>query len=174
MRPGRREALILSGIGLAAAAAGLVVGPLVLQSQSGAASLLSASFTDLSGKTRKVAEWKGRVLVCNFWATWCAPCREEMPLLAAVRERFAPNGVEVLGIAIDSAAKVRQFAASLEIRYPILLAGGEALDLMRDLGNPSGGLPFTVLLDRDGAIAHRRLGLLKRPDLESALERLIR
>jgi thiol-disulfide isomerase/thioredoxin len=174
MPPGRREALILSGIGLAAAAAGLVVGPLVLQSQSGAASLLSASFTDLSGKTRKVAEWKGRVLVCNFWATWCAPCREEMPLLAAVRERFAPNGVEVLGIAIDSAAKVRQFAASLEIRYPILLAGGEALDLMRDLGNPSGGLPFTVLLDRDGAIAHRRLGLLKRPDLESALERLIR
>jgi thiol-disulfide isomerase/thioredoxin len=173
MRPGRREALILGGVGLAAALAGVVLGPMLLQSQSGAAGLLSAPFTDLAGRTRRVAEWKGRVLVCNFWATWCAPCREEIPLLSAAREKFAPNGVEILGIAIDVAAKVQEFVKSVAIGYPVLLAGGEGLDVMRDLGNPSGALPFTVILDRDGALAHRKLGLLKRPDLEAVLTRLI-
>lgn len=173
MRPGRREALVLGAVGLAAAAAGMVVGPLVLQSRSGAASLLAADFTDLSGKPRRVIEWKGRILVCNFWATWCAPCREEIPLLAATRQKFAPNGVEILGIAIDTEAKVREFTKSVPIPYPVLLAGGDALDLMRELGNASGGLPYTVILDREGAVAHRQLGLLREPELESALQRLV-
>lgn len=174
MRPGRRDALILAGVGLAAAAAGIVLGPRLLSSRDGASGLLAASFTDLSGKERRIVEWQGRVLVCNFWATWCAPCREEIPLLISTREKFSANGVEVVGIAIDTPAKVREFMDSIPIPYPVLLAGGDALDVMRSLGNATGGLPYTVILGRDGRVAHRRLGLLREPELESALERLLR
>lgn len=174
MRPGRRNALIFAAVGVGAAAAGVVVGPLVLQSRSGAADLLAASFTDLSGKTRRVIEWEGQVLVCNFWATWCAPCREEIPMLMAVRDKYGSNGVEVLGIAIDQVDKVSDFARELAIPYPILIAGAEALDLMRGLGNASGGLPYTVILGRQGTVAHRKLGLIHQAELESALAPLLR
>ncbi|MCD6042798.1 MAG: thioredoxin, partial [Burkholderiales bacterium] len=79
----RRELLVLGGTGLAAAAAGALVGVLTLQSRSGAAELLAARFEDLEGRGRRLIDWRGRALLCNFWATWCAPCREEVPLLIA-------------------------------------------------------------------------------------------
>jgi thiol-disulfide isomerase/thioredoxin len=173
MPPARREALILAATGLAAAALGAFVGPLFVQSRSGAAELLSASFTDLSGRPRRPLEWSGRVLVCNFWATWCAPCREEVPILVAVRERHAARGVEVLGIALDSEAKVREFSAAYRVSYPVLLADAGAIELMRRLGNAAGALPYTVVLDRSGAIAHRKLGPLALAELEGVLAGLI-
>lgn len=173
MPAARREALILGGVGLLAAAMGALVGPVLLQSQSGAADLLSASFTEISGKPRRLLDWSGKVLVCNFWATWCAPCREEVPMLVAAREKHAPNGVEVVGIAIDGEAKVREFSAAYGINYPLLLAGAGAIELMRKLGNTAGGLPYTVVLDRRGALAYRRLGALTRLELERVLADLV-
>jgi thiol-disulfide isomerase/thioredoxin len=174
MTPGRREALILGAVGAVAAGAGLLAGAFALQSRSGAAALLSAAFPDLSRRPRRLIEWQGRILVCNFWATWCAPCREEMPMLTEVRQNYASKGVEFVGIGIDSAAKIVQFSKNYPVSYPLLVAGPEAVELMRGLGNSGGGLPFTIVLDRSGTLAHRWLGVLSREELEGALARMLR
>ncbi len=172
----RREALILGAAGIGAAAAGFLVGPALVRLVTvGEGEILrSASFPDLAGKTRQLAEWRGKVLVCNFWATWCAPCREEIPLLIAAREKYASSRVEIVGIALDNAAKVREFSLTYKISYPILLAEADGLDLMRQMGNSSGGLPYTVVADREGALVHRKLGALKEGDLDGILGPLTR
>jgi len=170
----RREVLILGAIGAAAAVAGGLVGALALQAQSGAADLLDAPFRDLSGTGRTLRDWQGRVVVCNFWATWCAPCREEIPMLVAVQEVYAGKGAEIVGIGIDHAAKVVEFAKTYGITYPVLIAEADAIELMRRLGNALGGLPYTVVLDRVGAVAHRRLGALTRAEVEGVLKHLLR
>jgi thiol-disulfide isomerase/thioredoxin len=173
--PGRREALILGGAGLAAAAVGYLAGPVLLRlGGGGEGELGSASFLDLEGKPRRLTEWRGKVLVCNFWATWCAPCREEIPLLIAARQKYGPSGVEIVGIAIDNGAKVREFSVSFRISYPVLLAEADGLDLMRRLGNSAGGLPYTVVTGRDGTVAHRKLGALKQAELDDFLGPLVR
>jgi len=182
MKPGRRESLILGAAGLAAATAGFLAGPLALRSTgsdtSGEAggkadiALRAAVFPDLEGHARMLSEWRGRVLVCNFWATWCVPCREEIPMLIAARVKYAVSGLEIVGIAVDNPGNVRQFAASFKISYPVLLAEADGLDLMRKLGNSAGGLPYTVVADRQGGIVHRKLGALKQADLDAVLARL--
>ena len=174
MAPARREVLILGAIGAGAAVAGGLVGALALQAQSGAADLLAAPFRDLSGAKRTLREWKGRVVVCNFWATWCAPCREEIPMLVAVRGVFAAKGAEIVGIGIDQASKVEEFAKTYGITYPVLTAEARAIELMRRLGNGLGGLPYTVVLDQRGVVAHRRLGALTRVEVEEVLKGLLR
>ena len=167
----RREALILGAVGAGALAAGALVGALGIQSVSGAGKLLSASFPDLSGRMRRLSEWQGRVALFNFWATWCAPCRDEMPLLDAASAKF---GVSVVGIGIDSADKIREFVAKIGVRYETLVAGAAAIELMKGLGNSPGGLPFTLVLDRAGRIAARKLGPLEGAELEGILTPLLR
>jgi thiol-disulfide isomerase/thioredoxin len=184
MTPGRRDAVILGAAGIAAAAAGFLLGPILLQSadqrgggEGGAAAnsaLRSAKLVDLAGRSRTLSEWQGRILVCNFWATWCAPCREEIPLLIAARQRYGAKGVEIVGIAIDNAAKVSDYSASFHISYPILLAEAEGLGLMRRLGNGAGGLPYTVIANRQGDVVYRKLGAFKKGDLDAILGRLAR
>jgi len=180
MKHGRREALILGVAGLAAASAGFLVGPTLLRQVGGGAggtgkgALPTARLMDLAGRTRELSEWRDRVLICNFWATWCAPCREEIPLLVATRSKYAFAGVEVVGIAVDNPAKVRDFAASFNISYPILLAEADGLDLMRQLGNSAGGLPYTVVTNRQGSVVHRKLGAFKAADLDAILGPLAR
>jgi len=176
MAPGRREALLLGVAGIAAGAAGFLAGPALLQPGRGREGefLRSASFPDLDNNMRRLSEWDGKVLVCNFWATWCAPCREEIPLLVAARQKYGPSGTEIVGIAIDNRAKVRQFSASFNISYPILLAEAGGLDLMRELGNTGGGLPYTVITDRQGVLVHRKLGALKPAELDGLLGPLAR
>lgn len=173
MANARREALILGGVGVAAAAAGALVGVLALQARSGAADLLSAQFYDLDGRPRRIIEWRGRVVVCNFWATWCAPCREEVPLLVAAKRQYGTAGVEFVGIGIDSADKIREFSVTYKINYPLLVADATAIKLLRGLGNSSAALPFTAVLDRRGGLAHRRLGALTETELRQVLAGLL-
>ena len=173
MSPGRRDALILGGVAAGAAAIGGVVGALVLQSGSGAADLLASRFADLSGQPRRLVDWRGKALLVNFWATWCAPCREEIPLLDAAQQQFASRGLQVVGIAIDNGANVRQYATSVKMDYPVLLADSAAVELMRSLGNTTGGLPFTVLLDRSGRLIDRRLGPYSAAELQAAVASLL-
>lgn len=170
----RRKVLAYALVGAGAAAAGAVLAPLVSQRHSGAAALLSTIFPDLEGRPRRLLDWKGSVTVTNFWATWCEPCREEMPLLAEVHGRYRGRGVEIVGIGIDQVGKIREFAAKYGISYPLLVGDARALDVMRELGNRAGALPYTVILDRSGALAGQRLGALKAGELDRMLDTILR
>lgn len=170
----RRKALLYGGVAAAAAGAGIVVGPLVLQDRSGASRLLATVFPDLEGQARRLLDWRGKVVVVNFWATWCEPCREEIPLLSKISESYRESGVVVVGIAIDTVAKIREFAANFRINYPILVGDMRAIDLLRDLSNPAGALPYTVVLSRAGAVEARKLGAYKAGELEEALAPILR
>jgi thiol-disulfide isomerase/thioredoxin len=113
------------------------------------------------------------VILCNFWATWCTPCREEIPLLDAARQQRAKDGFEVVGIGIDPASKIAEFAANFKISYPILIGDSSVIDLMRGIGNRQGALPYTVAIDRQGRLAYRHLGAFSREDLGQVLAGLL-
>jgi thiol-disulfide isomerase/thioredoxin len=173
MRLARRELLILGAAGVTAAAAGALVGALALQSGSGAATLLAQTFLDTAGKPRRLQEWQGRVIACNFWATWCAPCREEIPLLNAAQHKYSAKNLRIVGIGIDPVAKIVEFSKTVRMDYPVLVAQAEAIDTMRELGNTVGGLPFTAILDRSGRLAATKLGAYKAGELDRVLEPLL-
>ena len=172
MTPRRRDVLVSVAVGAAALAAGLGAPKLLELAGGEGAPLRAARFLDLSGRPRALSEWAGKVVVVNFWATWCAPCLEEIPLLMAARSKHASVGIDVVGIAIDQASKISELASKLSIDYTLLLAGTEGLELMRSLGNRSGGLPFTVFLDRAGTLVRRKLGVLRQPELDTILSGL--
>jgi len=135
--------------------------------------LMSASLSDLSGKPQTLSQWRGKVLVVNFWATWCAPCRGEIPALMKAQKQYAPNGVQIVGIALDNAGKVRDYAKEIRIDYALLIAEMETLDLIKDLGNRAGVLPFSVVLDRSGKLAHAHAGVLTEASLSAVLAPLL-
>ncbi len=174
MTPGRRELLIIGGVAAAAAVAGGVAGAFYLQSKTGAATLLSSQFPDLTGRTRRIAEWQGSALLCNFWATWCAPCREELPLLDAAQQQNASRGLQVLGIGIDTVANIREYMKVVPVSFPMLVGEYAALALMRELGNRNGGLPFSVVMDQAGRVRERRLGAYTPAELTTVLGTLLR
>jgi thiol-disulfide isomerase/thioredoxin len=104
--------------------------------------LLATTLPDPLGTKQAIAQWRGKVLVVNFWATWCEPCREEIPGLMRLRKKYASNGVELIGIAVDSADKIRNYAKTMLIDYPLLVGGIESIELARLLGNKAGGCPI--------------------------------
>ena len=112
--------------------------------------------------------------MCNFWATWCEPCREELPLLDLVYKQNEAKRLQVVGIAVDNAANVREFSKRVPLSFPLLIGGAGAIDLMRQLGNSSGALPFTVLLDASGRLRGRRLGPYTADELRTELGDLVR
>lgn len=134
--------------------------------------LLSQSMDDVQGKPQQLSQWKGKPLVVNFWATWCAPCVDEMPELSALQEEVAPSQIQILGIGIDSPSNIREFAAKYKISYPLYVGGVSGTDLSRQLGNQAGGLPFTVLIDREGKVRKTYLGRLKMEELRKDLQTL--
>ena len=138
---------------------------------SAVSGLWQLAYPDLQGRTQPLSQWRGQPLVLNFWASWCAPCREEMPDFDALRTEHRANGVEFVGIAIDNAASVAQFLQQMPVSYPILIGEGAAHSLARALGNPSGALPFTIVLDRDGRVVLAHLGRLPRATLDATLRK---
>jgi len=122
------------------------------------AALWQASFAQPDGRQLVMADLRGAPLVLNFWATWCPPCVKEMPELDRFARQFAPQGVRVVGLAIDKVAAVNQFLARTPVTYAIGLAGFEGTELARSLGNDRGGLPFTAFFDGRGRLAQRKLG----------------
>ena len=131
------------------------------------------SYPDLNGRHRHSDEFDDKVVVLNFWATWCTPCRKETPEFVALQETFAGD-VQFIGIAIDDEEPVREFADTFEMNYPVLLGDIEAVSLSRRLGNRYEGLPFTVVAAPGGKVVLRHAGSLERDKLEKILRDLTR
>ena len=136
--------------------------------------LFAATLNDLDDKPVALERYKGKPLIVNFWARWCGPCRAEIPELIAIRNAHKGK-LEVLGIGIeDKAEPAREFAKAYEMDYPVFVAGAKGIPLMQALGNTKGGLPFTLLIDRNGNVLQKRLGVMQKADLDAAAELLLK
>jgi len=128
------------------------------------------SLADLQGQTHHSSEWQGKVVIFNFWATWCPPCVREIPLFIELQQKYADRGLQFVGIATsDPPQVVAEFVEDNGINYPILIGEGEAVDVAVNLGNRFGSLPFTAIVDREGNIVLRKVGEIKRKKLEQMI-----
>jgi thiol-disulfide isomerase/thioredoxin len=135
--------------------------------------LLALALPDVDGKEQRLDQWTGKVIVVNFWATWCEPCREEMPEFVKAQQAFGGKGLQFVGIAIDQPDKIRQFSQDLKLNYPSLVGGYGALELSKTLGNKIMALPFTIIVDREGRVAYTQMGPLKPGKLDSIVGKLL-
>jgi thiol-disulfide isomerase/thioredoxin len=129
-------------------------------------SLPDFSLSDLQGQSTPISTWAGRPLVINFWATWCAPCRREIPLLKTLAGEWAAEQVAVVGIAVDHRDQVVHFAEQFKIGYPLLIGEQDALDVAAKFGMISPAFPFTVFIDRRGEVVALFVGELHRPQAD--------
>lgn len=158
----------VAGLALAGVGAGLAWRTSSRQSQalSAAENLFwQQKFTQLDGAMLATDTFKGKPLVLNFWATWCPPCVEELPLIDNFFRQNKSKGWQVLGLAVDQAAPVTRFLAQSPLSFSVALAGFPGIELSRSLGNLSGALPFTVVFAPTGELVHRKIGKLTSDDL---------
>tara|TARA_Y100000994_G_scaffold78478_1_gene64791 strand:- start:473 stop:967 length:495 start_codon:yes stop_codon:yes gene_type:complete len=127
------------------------------------------SLKNMKGEAVSIEEFRGRKTLINFWATWCRPCRKEMPMLNGVFLSQDPTDFSVVGIAIDKPEKVIQFVAELGIDFPIMVGQSEAYDVMKDLGNEALTLPYTILIDEEGKVVWSKNTELKHSDMDEVL-----
>jgi len=125
------------------------------------------TFDQPNGHALSLAALRGKPLLINFWATWCPPCVEELPMLERFFHDQAADGWQVIGLAIDQPAAVKKFLERVPLSFPIGLAGLQGTELIRQLGNTSGGLPFTIALGADGRVLGRKMGKLESADLNA-------
>ena len=133
---------------------------------------MRANRPDTQGQTHALSEWRGKVLLVNFWATWCPPCVEEMPELVDLQNSSEIKNLQIVGIGVDSPSNIQQFTKKYQISYSILMAGMEGTEIARALGNQAGGLPFTVLLDSEGRVRQTYLGRLNMNQVKTDLANL--
>jgi thiol-disulfide isomerase/thioredoxin len=165
-----RTGLLWVGIAVLALVAGIGLRTfLVSDREQGLRELRQLVLPDADGHAQPLAQWHGKVVVVNFWATWCDPCREEVPALVRAQDKMSGKGVQIVGIGIDSPTKIRQFAAEYRVNYPLVVAGFDVIEIARKLGNRAGGLPYTVVLDREGRFAASHLGKLDEQRLDEIL-----
>jgi len=135
------------------------------------APLYEASFNDLAGQPIALEQFKGKVAVVNFWATWCPPCRKEIPDLVEAHAQHRERGVAFLGIAVeDNRELVQDFARTYGINYPLVAGKEQGIALMQALGNQAAGLPFTLVLDAQGNVVAAKRGAMNAARLEQALQ----
>ncbi|TCS36878.1 thiol-disulfide isomerase/thioredoxin [Paucimonas lemoignei] len=171
----KKEIWLLGIVALVCGAIGVFVGLHKWQDPSPPAGtshyFFNQALPDLENNNKKLSEFQGKLLLVNFWATWCAPCVEEMPELSALHDSAEFKNLQVVGIGIDSANNMKEFAGKYKISYPIYVAGMAGIDMAKKMGNQQGGLPFTILFAPDGSVKKTYLGRLNmetvRKDLAS-------
>lgn len=144
------------------------------ESQQGAKAILEASLPDLKGDDQAVSQWLGKVMVVNFWATWCTPCREEIPEFVEAQSKYGDQGLIFVGIAIDQPDKVKMFSQEFGINYPVLIGSFNTWSLLEAAGNRMSALPYTVVLNRSGEIVDTYLGRVNLKKLEKLIEPLLK
>ncbi len=166
-------------VGVAAFTAGLLIRPdnrisqppvQDLVSKPALSALFDSQFNDYDGKPHPFSRWEGKILVINFWATWCAPCRDEIPYFSRISEKYAEKGVQFIGISTDAPDTVRLFAQQHSVSYPLLIGGPQIVALSTELGNRQSGLPFTLILGRNREPLLARTGRLPEAELDSLLK----
>lgn len=163
-------------LAVAAAVAGFYVSghrtSAVVAEPNAVSRLMSMTLPDSDGRSQSLSQWANRVLVVNFWATWCPPCLEEIPAFSRLSAKHAGTGVQFIGIGIDSQDNVRKFASEQAVAYPLLVGNLDTMQTAAALGNYVQGLPFTVVLDRRGEPREVKVGVLAEARLDEILAQL--
>jgi thiol-disulfide isomerase/thioredoxin len=177
--PATRRRWLLGSVGAAAVVAGAGVAwwrgresavaraPASPEDAAATGKLWALTLQSPDGTPLALASFKGKPLLVNFWATWCAPCVQEMPMLDAFYREHAAKGFQIVGLAIDQPSSVRTFLQKTPVSFPIGLCGFEGTELTRTMGNTAGGLPFSVAIAADGGILQRRMGRVTDADLKA-------
>ena len=177
MSHNKRRFLLFGAVAVLAATAGVLFNAWRLggtgAGEGAAEAVMATRLADLQGQTQALSQWRGKVLVVNFWATWCAPCREEIPAFVRLQDQYRAQGLQFVGIAIDQRDPVLAFVREFGINYPVLLGGIETVDMSRHAGNRVGALPFTLIFDRAGTIAATEVGGVKEARLQAIIKPLL-
>ena len=169
----RRQWIMIGGISLLALLAGVFSSQWISQTGLASDPSIKAFFANPwqtpDGKPANSENWRGKVLVLNFWASWCPPCVEEMPALDRIAQEYASKNVLIVGIGIDSPSNIREFLQKTPVSYPIVLGGIEGSNLSKQMGNTQGALPYTVVINPKGKSIYTKLGKISEEELKKAI-----
>lgn len=164
------KSIWLGVIGFVAAATGFWLSTHLTREPAAPVIAPALTLNDLNGKPHTLTDWRGKLLLVNFWATWCAPCIDEIPLLVQAQKEYGPRGLQIIGPAMDEITSITPMAARLGINYPLMADFAQVDTAMRLLGNEHGGLPYSVLISHDGLIVKTILGGVKKDELQRLIE----
>jgi thiol-disulfide isomerase/thioredoxin len=170
----RRQWISIIGISLLALLAGVVTSQWIyktgLASDPAIKAFFANSWQTPDGKSIDTDKWRGKVLVVNFWASWCPPCVEEMPTLDKLQQEFKAQNVLFVGIGIDSPSNIREFLAKTPVSYPIVIGGMEGSNLSKQMGNSQGALPYTIIINSQGKATSSKLGKISEEELRNTIK----
>ena len=173
----RRQWLMIGGISMLALLAGVFSSHWISQTGLASDPSIKAFFANPwqtpDGKSTNTEDWRGKVLVVNFWASWCPPCVEEMPTLDKIAQEYAAKNVLIVGIGIDSPSNIRQFLEKTPVSYPIMIGGLDGSALAKQMGNAQGALPYTVIINAKGKSVYTKLGKISEEELKKAINSAI-
>ena len=169
----RRQWIVIAGVSVLALLTGVFTSQWISQSGLASEPSIKAFFANAwqtpDGKAADTKNWQGKVLVVNFWASWCPPCVEEMPTLDQISKEYATKNVLFVGIGIDSPSNIREFLKKTPVSYPIVIGGLEGSNLAKQMGNSQGALPYTVIISRNGKSSFTKLGKISEDELKKAI-----
>ena len=170
----RRQWISIIAISLVALVAGVLTSQWIYKTGLASDPAIKAFFANPwqtpNGKSVDTDQWRGKVLVVNFWASWCPPCVEEMPTLDKLQQEFKSQNVLFVGIGIDSPSNIREFLEKTPVSYPIVIGGLEGSNLSKQMGNSQGALPYTIIINPQGKATNSKLGKISEEELRSAIK----
>ena len=170
----RRQWISIIGFNLLALAAGVMTSQWIFKAELADDPAIKAFFANTwqtpDGKSVHTKDWHGKVLVVNFWASWCPPCVEEMPTLDKLQAEFKSQNVLFVGIGIDSPSNIREFLENTPVSYPIVIGGLEGSNLSKQMGNSQGALPYTIIIDAKGKSTSSKLGKISEEELRKTIK----
>ena len=170
----RRQWISIVGISLVALVAGVLTSQWISKTGLASDPAIKAFFTNPwqtpDGKLADTEKWRGKVLIVNFWASWCPPCVEEMPTLDKLQGEFKSQNVLFVGIGIDSPSNIREFLEKTPVSYPIVIGGLEGSNLSKQMGNSQGALPYTIVINAQGKATNSKLGKISEEELRKSIK----